>query len=367
MKKTVSLIMMFVIALTAFTGCQKSQGGNGDGRQKFSQMIIGQEDLFSTVISVTAYRDSQDEFDGMIDLITKKYTYLNDLYDIYNDYEGVNNIKTINDNAGVAPVKVSKEIIDLLKFSKEWYEKSGGKLNVAMGSVLKVWHDFREAYRDDPTTPLPDIDVLKEKAEHTDIDAIVIDEENSTVYITDPEVRIDVGAVAKGYATEIVCDALNEKYDNYSLSAGGNVKCHGKPDGMERWAIGIQNPYTDENFKKQEGQIDVAYFNRDMSLVCSGGYERYVVVNGKRYHHIIDPVTLYPEEIYRGVTIFCEDSGEADALSTAVFLSQPEDALQLVESLDGVECILYTMDDQQYMTDGAKQYLASRGVDVNTQ
>ena len=341
MKKTVSLIMMFVIALTAFTGCQKSQGGNGDGRQKFSQMIIGQEDLFSTVISVTAYRDSQDEFDGMIDLITKKYTYLNDLYDIYNDYEGVN-IKTINDNAGVAPVKVSKEIIDLLKFSKEWYEKSSGKLNVAMGSVLKVWHDFREAYRDDPTTPLPDIDVLKEKAEHTDIDTIVIDEENSTVYITDPE-------------------------DNYSLSAGGNVKCHGKPDGRERWAIGIQNPYTDENFKKQEGQIDVAYFNWDMSLVCSGGYERYVVVDGKRYHHIIDPVTLYPEEIYRGVTIFCEDSGEADALSTAVFLSQPEDALQLVESLDGVECILYTMDGQQYMTDGAKQYLASRGVDVNTQ
>lgn len=135
---------------------------------------------------------------------------------------------------------------------------------------------------------------------------------------------------------EIVCDALNEKYDNYSLSAGGNVKCHGKPDGRERWAIGIQNPYTDENFKKQEGQIDVAYFNTDMSLVCSGGYERYVVVDGKRYHHIIDPVTLYPEEIYRGVTIFCEDSGEADALSTAVFLSLPEDALQLVESLDGV-------------------------------
>ena len=213
------------------------------------------------------------------------------------------------------------------------YEKSGGKLNVAMGSVLKVWHDFREAYRDDPTTPLPDIDVLKEKAEHTDIDAIVIDEENSTVYITDPEVRIDVGAVAKGYATEIVCDTLNEKYDN---------------------------------FKKQEGQIDVAYFNTDMSLVCSGGYERYVVVDGKRYHHIIDPVTLYPEEIYRGVTIFCEDSGEADALSTAVFLSQPEEALQLVESLDGVECILYTMDGRQYMTDGAKQYLASQGVDVNT-
>ena len=92
MKKTVSLIMMFVIALTAFTGCQKSRDSNGDGRQKFSQMIIGQEDLFSTVISVTAYRDSQDEFDGMIDLITKKYTYLNDLYDIYNDYDGVNNV-----------------------------------------------------------------------------------------------------------------------------------------------------------------------------------------------------------------------------------------------------------------------------------
>ena len=88
-------------------------------------------------------------------------------------------------------------------------------MNVAMGAVLKQWHDFREEFAVDKTTPLPDIDALRRASVHTDISCIEIDEENMTVFITDENVSLDVGAVAKGFATEIVCDELSEKYDNF--------------------------------------------------------------------------------------------------------------------------------------------------------
>ena len=355
------------MGLTTLTACAPK-------REKFSTVFFNS---FDTVISVISYQESKEDFIEMADYIEKRFIELNNLFDIYNDYPGINNVKTINDNAGVAPVEVSQEIIDLLTFSKEWHDKSGGKLNVAMGSVLKLWHDVRDSYdmRLESSTPeesiknikLPDEELLREAAKHTDINAVIIDDENNTVFITDENVRLDVGAVAKGYATEIVCDELNEKYDNYAISAGGNVKTHGHPqDGRERWGVGIDNPAVDENFNRIGGNLDTAFFNTDMSLVCSGGYQRYMVIDGKRYHHIIDPVTLFPEEVYQGVSIICEDSGMADALSTSVFLMSPEDAMEFIEGIDGAECILVEIDGTVHMTEGAKAYLASNGVDSQT-
>lgn len=360
MKKFLSLIISAAMALTCLSGCSRQVE-----YEKYSTVIFN---VFDTIVSVVSYQESKEDFDEMSDYIEERYIYLNKLFDIYNDYTGINNIKTINDNAGKEPVKVEQEIIDLLTFSKEWYEKSDGKMNIAMGSVLKVWHNVREFYSANGYTELPDMSVLQEKAKHIDINCVVIDAENMTVFITDPQVQLDVGAVAKGFATEIICDELNEKYDNYAISAGGNVKTHGSPkDGRNRWGIGIQNPAVDENFNMIGGNLDMAYFNTDMSLVCSGGYQRYFVVDGRRYHHIIDPVTLYPEEVYQGVTVICEDSGMADALSTSIFLSDVDTALALINSVDGAECILVEIDGTVHMTDGAAAYLASYGVDSMTE
>lgn len=357
MKKIMRIVLSLCACLSALTGCKRRE------KQKYSTIIFG----FDTVISLVSYQESQEEFDRMAAYVKERYDYFNSLYDIYNDYDGINNLKTVNDNAGIGPVQVSREIIDLLEFSKEWYEKSGGKLNVAMGSVLRVWHDVREEFSATGTATLPDMDLLRQKAEHTDINRVQIDRENMTVYITDSNVQLDVGAVAKGYATEMICDELREKYDNFAISAGGNVKTHGHPrDGRERWGIGIENPMVDENFDKVGGNLDTAYFNTDMSLVCSGGYERFFVLDGKRYHHVIDPVTLYPEEVYRGVSIFYEDSGVADALSTTTFLSTPQQAMELVESIDGAECILVEIDGTVHKSSGVDAYLASAGVDSMT-
>lgn len=363
MKKVINVLMGAVVMLAVLAGC-RSNNPQETKPQKYNGMMF---DVFDTVITVATYQDSQEDFDKIQQYIEDRYTELNKLYDIYNNYSGINNIKTINDNAGKEPVEVCQEIIDLLLFSKEWYTISGGKMNVAMGAVLREWHNFREGYEHDHSWPLPKLETLQEKAKHVDIDCVEIDTENMTVFITDPDVRLDVGAVAKGFATEIVCDELSEFCDNFALSAGGNVKTHGQPkDERERWGIGLQNPAVDEDYNMIGGNMDTAYFNTDMSLVCSGGYQRYAVVDGRRYHHLIDPVTLFPEEIYQGVAIFCEDSGMADALSTTVFLSQPEDALELVEGMDGVECVLVLIDGTVLQTQGANQYLASAGVTSNT-
>jgi thiamine biosynthesis lipoprotein len=277
-----------------------------------------------------------------------------ELYDIYNDYEGINNIKTINDNAGKAPVKVDQRIIDLLKFSKEAYDLSGGEVNVAFGSVLAVWHEYREAGIDDPDlAKVPPMELLQEKAKHTDINKMIIDEKNSTVYLEDSEMRLDVGAIAKGYATEQVAQIMIEKgYTDGLFSVGGNVRAIGSRGKNDPWNVGIQNP----DKESEESYLHVMNLD-NLSLVSSGDYERYYMVDGKRYHHIIDPKTLMPADYFRAVSIITEDSGLADALSTTIFNMPYEDGLKLIESLPNTEALWVMKDGEMKYSDHFKDYI----------
>jgi len=306
--------------------------------------------LFDTLTKIVAYSDSKDDFTEYAQLIHDRLEEYHKLYDIYNEYEGINNLKTINDNAGVAPVKVDRRIIDLIRFSMEWYEKTDGKVNIAFGSVLKLWHDCREAAEEDPgQARLPRWDELQEAAKHTDIHKIIINEEESTVFLEDPDMRLDVGAIAKGYATEQVSRIARENgFTSGLLSVGGNVRAisgkaistgkgNGKgasDDGTVPWIVGIQNPDL-ESENTQLLSINLT----DASLVTSGIYERFYTVDGKNYHHIIDPETLYPAEHFMSVSIVCQDSGMADALSTAVFNMTLEEGLEFINSLPGVEAL----------------------------
>ena len=159
----------------------------------------------------------------------------------------MNNVKTINDNAGIAPVEVDKELIDLLELSREEYELTGGKVNVAMGSVLSIWHTYREKGVADPAQArIPDIQELKQAAEHMDFEQVQIDPQASTVYLPDEEMSLDVGAIAKGYATKRLAETLKEAgVTSAVLSLGGNVETIGtKADGTP-WCVGVQNPDPD--------------------------------------------------------------------------------------------------------------------------
>ncbi|NLB81788.1 MAG: FAD:protein FMN transferase, partial [Clostridiaceae bacterium] len=254
----------------------------------------------------------------------------------YNNYDDINNMKTINDYAGIAPIKVDKKIIDLLLFSKEQYHITNGNTNIALGSVLKVWHEYRTNGVENPqNAKLPPTNLLSKAALHTNIEQLIINTENSTVFLADPEMSLDVGAVAKGYATEQTVKVLRERgYNSALISVGGNVCAIGGRNDDKPWVVGIENPD-----KESEKAILHNVLLTDASLVTSGDYSRYYTVDGKRYHHIIDPKTLYPAEYCAAVTILCNDSAIADALSTAVFNMPVEEGSQFIESIPNVQAL----------------------------
>jgi thiamine biosynthesis lipoprotein len=356
MKKFFLLVLCFTLALS-LASCQSKPE-----YQKYSNEFL---DTFDTSVIVMAYAQSEDEFEDIFGTVNDTFTELNTLFDIYHDYEGVNNIKTINDNAGAQPVKVDPQIIDLLKLSKDWYEKTDGMVNVAMGSVLKLWHDYREAGEYDPSVAeLPPMEKLEDAEQYTDIDQVIIDEQASTVYLTDSHMRLDVGAVAKGFATELAADKLIEKgYDSVLISAGGNVRAIGSPkDGVRnKWGVGIKDPDSPLAGSTDESNLLDVAFVTNLSVVSSGIYERFYTVDGVNYHHLIDPGTLMPSDDYKAVTVILEDSAQADLLSTALFLLPPEESLQFAESLDGVEALWVMPDNEIVMTSGMKPMLRDLG------
>ena len=373
MSRKVTVLLLCILILVNGSACGK----------KTSRYEAEFLRLFDTLTKIVAYSDSEADFTKHAQLIHDSLEEYHKLYDIYNEYEGINNLKTINDNAGIAPVKVDRRIIDLIGFSIDWYEKTDGKVNIAFGSVLKLWHDCREAAGEDPEqAQLPQWDQLLEAAEHTDIYKIVVNEEESTVYLEDPEMRLDVGAIAKGYATEEVSRIARENgFTSGLISVGGNVRAisgkvisdvkgnskSGKAagnrgdgskgdsstgTGMVPWVVGIQNP-DQESDNKQVLNIDLT----DASLVTSGIYERFYSVDGKNYHHIIDPETLYPAEYFMSVSIVCRDSSVADTLSTAIFNMPLEQGLEFINGLPDTEALWVLKNGELKFSEHFKDFL----------
>ena len=304
--------------------------------------------LFDTVTRITGKAESEEAFREKAQIVHDELLIYHQLFDIYNDYEGIANLKTINDNAGIGPVVVDAKIIDLLLDCKDYYDLTGGMVNVAMGSVLQLWHEARNDGLNDPMNAyLPKDEALTEAATHTGWDAIVIEEEASTVFITDPDVRLDVGAVAKGWATQRVCEMAPA---NLLISVGGNVASTGPKDPSGTpWVVGIQDPDNGDKY------LHTLYVTTG-SMVTSGDYQRNYAVDGKLYHHIIHPDTLYPSELWRSVTILCEDSGLADALSTALFLLPLEEGLALLEN-SNAEAMWVDSQGNFYYSPGFESYI----------
>lgn len=309
-------------------------------------------DYFDTVTTITGYADSQEEFDRITGELLKLLGEYHRLYTTYHRFDGLENLCTINEltNGAHRTVTVDPRVIDMLLYAKEMYTLTDGVMNVAMGSVLSLWHDYRTIGKDNPdAAALPPMDRLQAAAAHTDIQQLVIDDANNTVTLTDPLMKLDVGAIAKGYATERAAQWLEEQgITGYVLNVGGNVRTVGcKADGSS-WTIGIENP---------NGGDYLAYLAlNNQSLVTSGSYQRFYYVDGKAYHHIIDPDTLMPAEGYLSVSVICPHSGLGDALSTALFCLPQQEGMALVESIDGVEALWVTEDGKQITSSGWKQY-----------
>lgn len=284
---------------------------------------------FDTVSYVYSYaEDSVEQFNERAALVSGTLEKYHQMFDIYHEYTGMNNLCTVNRQAGGEPVKVDRELIDFLLYAKELYTRTNGEMNIMLGAVLSLWHDCREA-AENGDAHLPDESALAGAAEHTDISLLEIDEEKLTVRISDELASIDVGALGKGYATERAAELLEEQgVTSYVLNIGGNLRIIGtKPDGGG-WVTGIRDP------ENEGGSIEQRLLLTDTSCVTSGVYERYFTVDSKRYHHIIDKDTCYPATYFSSVTVISHDSAVADALSTALFCMPIEEGLELLRDLD---------------------------------
>ena len=349
--KKISSILLLLCILFQLASCNKKQNNANESFQTRSRMIS--TTYLDTVSQIYTYADKSDEaIDRYVALCNEKLDYYHKLFDIYFEHAGLNNLCTVNKNAGKSPVSVTKELLDFLKYCKELYTITNGKTNVMLGSVLKIWHDAREEANKNfgflNEADLPTDEELLEASKHTSIDLLVINEADSTVYISDPKASIDVGAVAKGYVVDQLYNMLKANGANsVVLNIGGNVRTIGlKPDGT-KWISGITNPNTlsDESLYCK---IRIG----DVSIVTSGNYERYFFAGDKEYHHIIDPVTLQPSQYFSSVSIITQNSALADALSTALFSMTYEEGLSLINSIGGIEVIWIDLSYNMKTTSG---------------
>lgn len=297
---------ILLILLLLLTGC---------GKQEYSKNLF----YMDTVINIKLYnvneKKANEAFD-YLDSLYQKYENLTDFYDSNSELSKLNN--DIN-------YEISSELLDLIKIGYEWDIKTNGLLNVNIGNLTKIWHDFRE----NPVS-LPNLDDVKIESLKMENDKILND-----------KVNIDLGAIVKGYVTEKAGNYLESiGIDYYLINAGGNVKVGKSNKGY--YNIGIASPISNETFEIVK--------NENISVVTSGGYERFYEYNGVMYHHIIDPNTLYPANNMKSVTVIGEDSGLCDILSTTLFLMDIDEGKEFIKDYD-VKVIWFTNDNQIIKSD----------------
>ena len=349
--KALCLLLSILSLAAALTGCgaQSVQGETqAKGKAYFS--------YFDTVSYVYSYAgDSAERFESLSADVSHILEEYHRLFDIYHEYSGLVNLCTVNKNAGGEALRADEKLLDFLEYGAEMYELTDGQMNIMLGAVLRPWHDCREAASENPEQArIPTEEELRRAREHTDIALLEIDREAGTVRIADPAASLDVGALGKGYATEMAARYLEEAgAEGYVLNIGGNIRIIGhRPDGSD-WGTGIRDPLDPD--EKYALHIRIA----DTACGSSGIYERFFVADGKRYHHIIDPDTLYPADYYAALTVITKDSGLADALSTALFCMDEEQSRALAEKLEGVEVLWIFPDGRQSCTEGFRALIDS--------
>lgn len=251
----------------------------------------------------------------------------------------------INQAAGVEAVEVDEETFAVIKQALNIAEQSKGKFDISIGAVTNLWQigsdDARKPSDDEIDAALPLIDYRK----------ITIDEENLTVKLEVKGMVIELGGISKGYIGGRVRDILaSHGVTTAIINLGGNVVVMGtSPSNEEGWNVGVQDP--DET----RGQVVGTQRVTNGAVVTSGIYERFVEVDGIKYHHILDPLTGYPlDNEISGVTVFANTSFEGDSYSTALFLFGIEDGINFVESIEGLEAVFVDKDHGVHLTSGLK-------------
>lgn len=357
-KRKISLLVVIALLFSLLASCKPKV------RMKFSFDYF---DSFDTLVKATGYFFTQEEADKFDKKLAERLKYYDNLFDCHKEHEGVNNVYTINKMAGKEKVKVDAALLDLISQSKTLGLKYDSRVNIAFGAVIELWEkSMTEALENDELkAATPDIEVQKERAKYASLNNIIIDKEESTIYITDERTKINLGSVAKGYAVELICNELKEDgFDSVVLSAGGNVKTIGHPNGetKRKWTVGVENPYSASEMKEGDSEIYDILYTMDKAIVTSGDYQRYFYgLDNVKYNHIIDTRTLSSARNFTAVTVITKDSGIADFLSTLLFTLTYEEGAEVIKDFPDTEALWINFDNTEFYTDGLKHYSKSLG------
>lgn len=258
-------------------------------------------------------------------------------------------VARLNESAGIRPVLINDDTMEILKLSKVIHKETGGSFDITIGPVWDLWPFAKNLHKNIPTE-----EEIEEKKELVDASAIVLDEEKSTAYLPKSGMRVNLGAIGKGYAAEMGIRLLRERgIQRAAISAGGDIYLLGKKSsGL--WVVDIEHP-------RWEGRTLEQFSAENISIATSGDAKQFVVRNGKRYGHILNPITGRPVNRCQSVTIVTASSALADAYATAVFVMGPEKGIQWVNDKAGVEALIVNSDGIKIRSTGWNDFV-KRGI-----
>ncbi|MDC0558915.1 FAD:protein FMN transferase [Candidatus Izimaplasma bacterium] len=319
-----------------------------------TQCDIIWSEYLHTVVKIRLYYEEND-MDGQIhDIfsgIEEIVQYYHIMSDKYTYYKTSRNVHYINENAGDTIV-IDQELFDLIKFSLDHQPDVNNLFNIALGPVLKVWHEFRENCNNDPTRTncfVPTSIQLNNQKPYTDPSKIILDEEAVSITLEE-NMSIDLGGVSKGYISDKILEYIDQfNLSGYLINNGeSNISIGGTHPTREndKFLLAVKDPSYDfftspDTWKTYYATV---YIGAGEQLVTSGDYQQFYEVDGELYHHIIHNDTLFPERYCRSVSIVHTDPALADIYSTAIFLMPISEGVAFVDSIDGLEAIWFGLD-----------------------
>ncbi|HXX56794.1 MAG TPA: FAD:protein FMN transferase [Thermodesulfovibrionales bacterium] len=308
------LIAVLCLLMTLLISCSR-------GRERvFRKSKI----LMDTIVTISVAAESEDKAEKAIESGFAEIDRLDRMLSFFSESS---ELSRINRNAGVAPVSVSPETLEVMQRALYTSAKTGGAFDVTIGPESSQW-DFYKKKK-------PDDDVIRERLSLVDYRQIQINGIKSTIFLPKKGMLADLGGIAKGYAADRAVEEMKRRGIRAGLVAvAGDIRAFGRKPGGSGWKVGIRNPRA----KGKDDEIMATMELDDMAISTSGDYERYFIVDGERYHHILDPKTGYPARGCRSVTVVARDGVNTDSFSTGVFVLGPEKGLGVLKEMgfDGV-------------------------------
>jgi len=277
-------------------------------------------------------------------------TTLNELHRLENMmsfYRETSEVSLLNQQSGKKTIKLSKEMMLVLQQSNYYSLLSESAFNIMLSPLIQLWKKLGKK------NELPSDKDIENTLKLCRNNNLMLDASDDTAYLALEGCMVDLGGIGKGFAADVCCNVYKDMGATSAfINLGGNVKAIGNRADGNQWTIGIQHP------DKPRGNCYCAMICSDLSVVTSGGYERYQEINGVKYHHILDGGTGYPSKTdLKSVTVVSQSSIQADALSTAAFVMGLKKGIDLVYMSKCVGAIFFTLSNEIYMTKGVKQHI----------